>query len=359
MKKIHRHAVTAIAFALCGFIIIWLYALFSPAVTSPGGSTFYLRPGMSKHSVIAELSRQGIVRHPLLLSLYAYPQNNASLKVGEYCFPRGASSYSIWKQLLTGTGLYYRHFTIVPGWTFKQLRAALAQTQGLKHLISSMNDQQVMERLGSPALSSEGEFFPETYNYTRGDIDLVILKRAFDLMQNKLNSEWQQRAAGLPYRNPYEALIAASMIEKEGYLDTERPVIASVLINRLKKNMLLQIDATVIYGLADRYDGKIYKHDLLEDTPYNTYVHKGLPPTPIAMPGPASLAAALHPQSTNYFYYVAKGDGSHQFSTNLQAHNAAVQANTSKTGEFFNESVVRQQIAPLLVQPASAGQSQN
>ncbi|VVC75915.1 hypothetical protein AQUSIP_12160 [Aquicella siphonis] len=355
MKKTHLYTVAVLAVALCCLISLWLYVLFSPVVTSAGGSIYYLRPGISKRSVISELSQQGIIKHPFMFSLYAYPHKSASLKVGEYFFPEGATPYSIWKQLTTGTGLYYRHFTIIPGWTFRQLRAGLSKAQGLKHLISTLNDQQIMQRLGRPELSPEGEFFPDTYNYTRGDIDLAILKRAFDLMQNKLNEDWQRRAAGLPYRNPYDALIAASMIEKEGYLDAERPLISSVLINRLKKDMLLQIDATVIYGLADRYDGKIHKTDLLEDTPYNTYIHKGLPPTPIAMPGSASIEAALHPQPSDYYYYVAKGDGGHQFSTSLQAHNAAVQATMSKPGDNFNESVVRRHMAPMLGLPVLPG----
>ncbi|MBV9575419.1 MAG: endolytic transglycosylase MltG, partial [Gammaproteobacteria bacterium] len=154
--------------------------------------------------------------------------------------------------------------------------------------------------------------------------DLVILKRAFDLMKNKLATAWEKRALDLPYQNAYEALIAASLIEKEAYLNTERPIIGGVLINRLRKNMLLQFDPTVIYGLGTRYNGKIHKQDLLENTAYNTYVHRGLPPTPIAMPGLASLQAATHPDTNDYIYFVAKGDGSHQFSKTLSEHNAAV-----------------------------------
>lgn len=321
-----------IGFILC-FVSIELYFLFTSVVPQKPGYTYYLRPGTSKKVLISDLTQQGVIHHPVLYALYIYPHDyfrKTGLKTGEYHFPQGSTPYSIWKQITNGTGFLYRPFAIVPGWTFKQLRAELLKAQGLRHLTATLSDKQIMEHLGYPDFSPEGEFFPDTYNYTRGDIDLVILKRAFDFMQIKLQEAWQNRAAALPYKNKYEALIVASMIEKEGYLDTERPTIAGVLINRLNKNMALQIDATVIYGLGDRYNGKIYKENLLEDTVYNTYVHKGLPPTPIAIPGLSSIQAAMHPQQSNYYYYVAKGDGSHQFSSSLDAHHAAVQAITNQ-----------------------------
>lgn len=181
-----------------------------------------------------------------------------------------------------------------------------------------------MSRISSSDVDPEGEFFPETYYYTKDVSDLVILKRAYDLMQSRLSEAWQMRAADLPYQNAYEALIAASLIEKEAYFASERPLIAGVLVNRLKKNMLIQFDPTVIYGLGLRYDGTIHKKDLLENTPYNTYVRKGLPPTPIAMPSMASIEAALHPDNTDYLYFVARKDKSHQFSKTLPEHHAAV-----------------------------------
>jgi len=318
------------AFILCCFVSIGLYFLLTPVVIQDEGYVYYLRPGITKRLVVDELTQQGIITHPVLLSMYVFPQKNSALKVGEYHFLKGSTPYSIWKQITSGTGLLYRPLPIIPGWTFKQLRAELLKAQGLRHTTAALSDKQIMEYLGNTNLSPEGEFFPETYNYTRGDSDLSILKRAFHLMQVKLQSAWNKRSAGLPYHSPYEALITASMIEREGYLNSERPVIAGVLINRLKKNMLLQIDAAVIFGLGDRYDGKIYKQNLLEDTPYNTYLHKGLPPTPIAMPGLSSLEAATMPQQNDFYYYVAKGDGSHQFSSTLQAHNEAVKASINK-----------------------------
>jgi UPF0755 protein len=245
---------------------------------------------------------------------------------GEYLIPSGSSPYFIWKQLTSGTGRYYRAFTIIPGWTFKQVREALNNESALKHLIAPADsDASIMSALGDNSHDPEGMFLPETYYFLRGDADLAILKRAHNSMNTKLNEAWQGRAAGLPYQTSYQALIAASLIEKEAYLPQEQPKIGGVLINRLHKNMLLQFDPTVIYGMGDHYQGKIYKRDLLANTPYNTYVHHGLPPTPIAMPGSTAISAALHPEVHDYLYFVAKGDGSHEFTANLQDHHAAVQ----------------------------------
>lgn len=325
-------------FIVCCLISIWLYFLFSAVVFQDSGYIYYVKPGVSKHAVIYDLNQRGIIPHPIALSFYALPQKNAALKAGEYQFKKGSTPHSIWKQMTTGTGLYYRPIAIIPGWTFKQLRAELLKAEELRHTTASLDDKQIMERLGYPNLSPEGEFFPDTYKYTRGDVDFIILKRAFNLMQSRLNEVWKNRAENLPFKSPYEALIVASIIEREAYLDSERPIIAGVLMNRLGKEMLLQIDATVIFGLGNRYTGKIYKQDLLEDTPYNTYLHKGLPPTPIAMPGLSSLKAATHPEQNDYFYYVAKGNGGHEFSATLDAHHTAVESTKKQDGRL-NESL--------------------
>jgi UPF0755 protein len=348
MKKLHFSKFSPPALILLGLMLVlsfflsfWLYFLFTPAVSRSQAYVYYVHPGASKHAVINDLAEQGIITHPILFALYAFPHPTSALKTGEYYFGPGSTPRSIWKQITTGSGLFYRPFAIIPGWTFKQLRMALSKAPALRHTTTVFSDQQIMEQLGSASVSPEGEFFPETYNYTRGDTDFLILKRAFHLMQAKLEEVWKNRASGLFYQTPYQALIAASVIEKEAYLNTERPIISGVIINRLAKNMLLQIDATVIYGLGQRYDGKIYKQNLLEDTAYNTYVHSGLPPTPIAMPGLFSLEAATHPQVTNYYYYVAKGDGSHIFSNTLQEHNEAVRALRNKQKETVNLSLSR------------------
>lgn len=313
-----------------GFILAMVYLLMMPVVKEEHGVIYYLRPGTSHSMLIAELNQQGIVTHPFLFSLYVYPQNTP-LKTGEYLFHKGSSLRSIWHQVTSGTGLYYRAFAIIPGWSFAQIRQALAANEFLKHDVQLLDNKQVMHTLGADGLMPEGEFFPDSYYYTRGVSDLVILQRAYQLMQTHLNAAWGTRAPGLPYHTAYEALIAASLIEKEAYLNSERPVIAGVLINRLRKNMLLQIDPTVIYGMGDRYTGKIHRENLLEDNVYNTYKYKGLPPTPIAMPSLASLMAALHPDTHDYYYFVAKGDGSHQFSKTLPEHNTAVKALIRKT----------------------------
>jgi UPF0755 protein len=340
MKK--RLLYLSFIFSLLSFslLAVWLYLYFTPVVSGKNGVVYYLRPGISKKALVNELSQQHLIRWPLLFTLYLHTQTT-TFKAGEYRFPQGSSIISIWKQITEGMGLVYHPFTIVPGWTFRDIRRELAKNQDLHPLIAKLDDKQVMSFLGHPELAPEGEFFPETYYYTKGIPDLVILKRAFDLMQLKLNEAWEKRSPGLPYQNIYAALIAASLVEKEAYWDTERPIIAGVLINRLRKGMLLQFDPTVIYGLGLRYDGKIYKQNLLDNNAYNTYIYKGLPPTPIAMPSLISIEAALHPSQHAYLYFVAKGNGAHQFSIDLETHHQAVIHNQQinvklHQADFFN-----------------------
>ncbi len=343
MKKITF--LFALLIPFLGILGVWGYALFLPVVSTNEGVIFYLKPGMSKTVVISQLSEEGLVPYPKLFSIYAYPQVSAHLKTGEYFFPKGSSPASIWRQIIHGTGMYSRRFAIIPGWTFKQLRQALLQTDTLRHTSAALDDKQIMEHLGYPNVEPEGEFFPDTYNYARGISDLVILKRAIDLMQSRLNEAWQKRANDLPFKSAYEALIAASLIEKEAYLNSERPIIAGVLVNRLRKDMLLQFDPTVIYGMGDQYTGKIHKEDLQQNTAFNTYVHKGLTPTPIAMPSMASIQAVMHPIQHDYYYFVARGDGSHQFSKTLQEHNSAV-SEAIKRVSYFNDSKVQNYLLP-------------
>lgn len=297
--------------------------LFLPVSVPKDGAVFYVEPGVKRENLVEELAGNKLIRLAPLFEIYTR-MKGISPRTGEYLFREGSTPYSIWKQITTGTGRYYRAFTIIPGWTFKQIKSAMWKERTLKHLINDLPDKSIMRLIGDEAHAPEGMFLPETYYYSRNDPDLVILNRAHDLMKSRLNEAWQGRAANLPYKDPYQALIAASLIEKEAYLPSEQPIIAGVLINRLRKNMLLQIDPTVIYGMGDNYDGKIYKKDLTADTPYNTYIHKGLTPTPIAMPGYTAILAALHPAEHQYLYFVAKGDGSHEFTTNLQSHVTAV-----------------------------------
>lgn len=359
MRKSRILFILLIAFAvLIGAIAgLGFIGMHRSLVVDEKGFVYYLHPGISKNQFVTELSQQGVFRHPVLLSIYLYSHPTEQLKTGEYFFPKGSNLISVWKQVTTGTGLYNRAFTIIPGWTFTQLKQALAKDEILQHNLANLTDKQIMERLGFPNLAPEGQFLPETYYYTRGNSEEIILKKSFNLMQKKLTEKWQNRAANLPYQTPYEALIVASLIEKEAYLNSEKPLIASVIINRLNQNMLLQIDPTVIYGMGDRYQGKIHKEDLKQDTPYNTYVHKGLPPTPIAMPGIAAIDAALHPQNTEFLYFVAKGDGSHQFSKTLTEHNAAVDISIKhKQTSYFNNDKVRQYLYRSIAQSGSFGE---
>ncbi len=297
--------------------------LFLPVSVPKDGAVFYVEPGVKRENLVDELSGIKLIRLAPLFEIYTR-MKGISPRTGEYLFRTGSTPYSIWKQISTGTGRYYRTFTIIPGWTFKQIKSAMWKEKTIKHLIDDLPDTTVMRLMGDEGRSPEGMFLPESYYYSRNDADLVILKRAHELMKSRLAEAWEGRAANLPYKDSYQALIAASLIEKEAYLPSEQPVIGGVLVNRLRKNMLLQFDPTVIYGLGDSYDGKIYKKDLTADTPYNTYIHKGLTPTPIAMPGYSAMLAALHPQEHQYLYFVAKGDGSHEFTTNLQSHVTAV-----------------------------------
>ncbi|CAG0964884.1 partial Endolytic murein transglycosylase, partial [Rhodocyclaceae bacterium] len=210
------------------------------------------------------------------------------------------------------------------GRTFRQMRAILDAHPDLKHDTTSLTDQEILAKLGATEPHPEGLFFPDTYLFAKQSSDLDVLRRAYRAMQSRLASEWEGRSPSLPYRTPYEALIMASIVEKETGTGTDRPKVASVFVNRLRRGMLLQSDPTVIYGMGERFDGNIRKQDLTTDTAYNTYTRSGLPPTPIAMPGLASLQAALHPPATDLLYFVARGDGSSEFSRNLEDHNRAV-----------------------------------
>lgn len=341
-----RRAITIAFFlfliVLSGIGAAYFIFLRTPVISDSHGVRFVVREGESFQSVTEDLQKLSIIKHPLFFNVLIHSQGkNNKLRAGEYLFPKGSTPYSIFNQMMTGSGLFHLSFTIVPGWTFKQVRDALQRSEKLQHTIQALSDHDVMALLGQPNLNPEGQFYPETYYYTSDSSDTKLLKRANKMMQDKLNKAWETRASGLPYTTAYDALIAASLIEKEGHFDDERPLIAGVIINRLRKNMLLQIDPTVIYGMGVKYTGKIYKQNLIENTPYNTYVHKGLPPTPIAMPGKGSINAALHPEETMYLYYVARGDGYHQFSKTLSEHHAAVSSAKPFRSEFFNIELIK------------------
>ncbi len=245
------------------------------------------------------------------------------IRAGSYEVHSGATPRSLLAKMVRGDEVL-EQVRFVEGWTLRQLRAELARAPALRPLTRDWTEADLMEALGAPGVPGEGRFFPDTYAYSRGVSDLTVLRRAYRTMQQELQAAWDARAPDTPLKNAEEALILASIVEKETGLEEDRALVAGVFSNRLRIGMRLQTDPTVIYGLGETFDGNLRKRDLLADGPYNTYTRAGLPPTPIALPGRASLRAAVQPQATRALYFVARGDGSSVFSTNLADHNRAV-----------------------------------
>ncbi|AYC33400.1 endolytic transglycosylase MltG [Pseudomonas cavernae] len=282
-----------------------------PAGATPGG-------------VLNRLESEGVLHDAFWLRLYwRFNLSGQSLHSGEYRMLPGQRAIDLVRLWRRGEVVQYS-LTLVEGWNFRQVRAALAKQGKLKQTLEALSDAELMARLGQPGIHPEGRFFPDTYRYVRGTSDLDLLKQAYTRLEQVLDEEWRTRADALPYRNPYQALIMASMIEKETGVPAERGQIAGVFVRRLKLGMLLQTDPTVIYGLGERYNGKLTRAHLHEPTPYNTYIIAGMPPTPIALVGREAIHAALHPEAGTSLYFVARGDGSHVFSGDLEAHNRAV-----------------------------------
>jgi UPF0755 protein len=246
-----------------------------------------------------------------------------NLRAGEYALDAGLTPRELLRRMAAGEVIQHR-FTIVEGWNLRQVRAALAQESALKVTLADIGDADLAAKLGLDPGNAEGRFLPETYDFVRGTTDADLLRRAAAALDKTLEQAWAQRATDLPYSTPKEALVLASIVEKETARADERPLIAAVFAHRLKIGMRLQTDPAVIYGMGAAYDGNIRKRDLEADTPYNTYTRAGLPPTPIAMAGRAAIEAAVRPAATNALYFVARGDGSHEFSDSLDAHNRAV-----------------------------------
>lgn len=283
-----------------------------------------LKAGSSLTSVSQQLVQQGVLHEPwsfiLLVRIFG---KAGEVKAGNYLIDSGITPYDLFVTLTNGNTMQ-ASITFIEGWTFAQMRAAMMKNEAVKHVTIAYTGQQILSNIGAKETMPEGLFFPDTYYFSRGMSDQEILKRAYQAMQTKLDKAWQGRDAGLPYNSPYQALIMASIVEKETGKGAERSLIAGVFLNRLRIGMRLQTDPAVIYGLGEHFDGNLRKKDLLADTPYNTYTRDGLPPTPIAMPGLASIEAALHPDKTRALYFVGKGDGSHAFSATLAEHNRAV-----------------------------------
>ena len=286
-----------------------------------------IKPRSTLRGVTAQLRHGGVPVHTgLFIAMTRVLGLQGELKSGNYEFRRGVTPYGVLQKLARGDVNEYVA-TIIEGWTFKRMRMELDANPALRHDAAGLTDAQLLAAIGAPPAphgSGEGLFFPDTYLFDKGTSDLDVYRRAYRLMQKRLADAWAARAPGLPLKTPYQALTLASLVEKETGRARDRALVAAVFANRLRVGMPLQTDPSVIYGLGDDYDGHLHKHDLQTDTLYNTYLRMGLPPTPIALPGAASLDAALNPAATTALYFVAKGDGSSIFSNTLGDHNRAV-----------------------------------
>lgn len=303
----------------------WSRFVRTPLAVPTAGQSIDVARGSSFKDIVRDLRDRGATKaSPLYWRLLAMQMHaSGRLHAGEFALRQGMTPRDLIADMAAGK-VMQRNFTIVDGWTFGDLRRALGSVDTLGHDTAGVDDAEVMKRIGAPGELPEGRFLPETYAYVKGDTDSSILKRAHAAMAKTLDAAWPGRADGLPLASPYEALILASIVEKETGRADERPRIAGVFVRRLQQHILLQTDPSVIYGMGASYAGNIHKSDLTTDTPYNTYTRAGLPPTPIALPGRAAIEAALHPADGSELYFVARGDGSHVFSSTLEEHNKAV-----------------------------------
>jgi len=298
-----------------------------PVAIDASGTTFVIERGWSASRVATELEQRGIISKRYWVDLYIRLSEKAvSIKTGEYVLQGPLTVPQLFATFVEGQTVQYSS-SIIEGLNWKQTLARLANSDDLTHTLgdpSQLSEQSLMSALGFPDLHPEGVFFADTYAFPRGTTDVQYLQRAKLAMDKVLAEEWDARDPDLPLKTPYEALILASIVEKETAVPAERPLIAGVFLSRMNKRMRLQTDPTVIYGMGDDFDGNIRRKDLRTDTPYNTYTRAGLPPTPISMVGREAINAVLQPDTTDYLYFVARGDGTHQFSQTLEQHNAAV-----------------------------------
>ena len=318
------------AILLLGVVVLgagawWLY---SPiALNLKEGSTaldLEIEPGTRAAQAVVAVAASGAQVNVHLLQLWLRASGQArQIKAGSYEITPGTTPHSLLEMLVSGDQTL-KSVTLVEGWTFNQVRAALQKAELLAPDSVGLKPEMIMEKLGLTGLHPEGRFFPDTYTYAKGASDLAVLKRAAKAMDKRLAAAWALRHLDTPLKSPEQVLILASIVEKETGKPSDRAQIAGVFANRLRIGMRLQTDPTVIYGMGEAFDGNIKKRDLQADTPYNTYTRTGLPPTPIAMPGKAALLAAVQPMPTQALYFVARGDGSSQFSASLDEHNRAV-----------------------------------
>jgi len=325
------HRVLGLFLLLVSFGVGWAWMDYREFEQAPldlpaDGTTYDFPPGGSAASLATAMVAAGYLpaRREHYLRWMAWSSGRAAkLKAGEYRLEPGLTASGLLDLLVSGKVVQYP-ITVVEGWTFQQLRAEVQKHETLRHTLAELDDATLMAALGKPGEHPEGRFFPDTYLFPRGTTDLEFFTRAYKRMEAVLDQAWRERAEGLPYKEPYQALVMASVVEKESGVAAERPQIAGVFVRRLQKGMRLQADPTVIYGLGATFDGNLRRRDLETDSPYNSYTRTGLPPTPICLPGRAAIQAALSPAGGGTLYFVAKGDGTHHFSASLDEHQKAV-----------------------------------
>jgi UPF0755 protein len=308
----------AIAFA--GIFYFWLNA---PLDFDGPTVDLSIEPGASVRSIAADLAQDVRVQPVLLYWWFRLSGESKKIKAGSYELDHETTPWTLLRKLVRGEESL-KSVTLVEGWNFRQVREALRNADSLKPLTQDLPSDEIMARLGMPGVPAEGRFFPDTYTYAKGASDLSVLQRSAHALTKKLEAAWALRKPSTPLQNPDQALTLASIVEKETGRPSDRPMISAVFNNRLRIGMRLQTDPSVIYGIGPSFDGNLRKADLLNDTPWNTYTRAGLPPTPIAMPGKAALLAAVQPADSGALYFVARGDGTSQFSATLDEHNRAV-----------------------------------
>lgn len=323
MRTIKRLLVIVLLFAMLLTSAIGYYVI-RPLTFSTLPLEFSLNQGSSLKAAARQMQQAGVLPNDwMFVWLARMLGKSAQIQAGNYELETAVTMLEL-LAIVTDGQAAQSEFSIIEGWTFNQFRTALNTNPAIRHDSASLSEADILRHIGATEAYAEGQFFPDTYYFVKGTSDIALLKRAYKTMQMHLQKSWQERTPDLPLKSAYEALILASIVEKETGQASDRGMIAAVFINRLRKGMLLQTDPTVIYGLRDNFDGNLRKRDLLTDTLYNTYTRIGLPPSPIALPGLASIQATLHPAATDALYFVARGNGSSQFSNTLNEHNNAV-----------------------------------
>ncbi|MFO7190604.1 MAG: endolytic transglycosylase MltG [Pseudomonadota bacterium] len=324
MWKLFKAAVLVVVLAAVALTGWMLWFVSAPVKQAQEIVEFTIEPGSALRAAVRQMQAAGLEFSGGSFVLLTRVLGRAGdIKAGVYEARRGITPMDLLDKITRGD-YAQASLIILEGWTFKQARRALDAHPHVRHDTLGLSDEEIMARIGAPGIYPEGRFFPDTYVFAKGTSDLEILRRAYQALERRLAQAWAGRAEGLPLKSPEEALILASIVEKETGREEDRAHIAAVFHNRLRLGMLLQTDPSVIYGIGERFDGNLRKQDLRTDTPYNTYTRPGLPPTPIALPGMAAIEAVMHPADTDALYFVARGDGTSHFSRTLDEHNRAV-----------------------------------